>query len=175
MKLMYLTLALAATHPLPAYAKVSAQQDTGFSLVFEAEVARSPQEAFDAFVSIGSWWNVSHSYSGKPENISLSTVPGGAWIETLPNGGFVNHLVVAQSAPGERLVLNGGLGPLAFMGVSGAMTVTFAKAGSGTKIVLVYNVGGFDKDKFVGISRAVDGVLEGQFAHYVSFAGTGKP
>ena len=46
---------------------------------------------------------------------------------------------------------------------------------TGTKVKLVYNVGGFDKDGFTAISKAVDGVLEGQFAHYVSYANTGKP
>jgi hypothetical protein len=71
---------------------------------------------------------VSHSYSGKAENIKLNPVPGGAWTEALANGGFVTHLVVSQASPGERLVLNGGLGPLAFMGVSGAMTITFTKS-----------------------------------------------
>lgn len=170
-----LVIAALATFSLSAHAKVRAQQASGFSLAFEAEVPKSPVEAYDAFVAVGSWWDVSHSYSGKPENIKLSPVPGGAWTEALANGGFVTHLVVSQASPGERLVLNGGLGPLAFMGVSGAMTVTFAKSPAGTKVVLVYNVGGFDKDGFVALSKAVDGVLEGQFAHYVAYATTGKP
>jgi hypothetical protein len=88
---------------------------------------------------------------------------------------LVTHLVVSQASPGERLVLNGGLGPLAFMGVSGVMTITFTKSPAGTKVVLVYNVGGFDKEGFLALSNAVDGVLEGQFARYVSYASTGKP
>lgn len=170
-----LVMAALATFSFNAHAKVRAQQASGFSLAFEADVPKSPVEAYDAFVAVGSWWDVSHSYSGKPENIKLNPVPGGAWTEALANGGFVTHLVVSQASPGERIVLNGGLGPLAFMGVSGAMTVTFAKSPAGTKVVLVYNVGGFDKDGFVVLSKAVDGVLEGQFAHYVSYATTGKP
>jgi hypothetical protein len=172
---MLLVMVALATMSVSAHAKVRAQQASGFSLAFEAEVPKTPAEAYDAFVAVGSWWDVAHSYSGKAENIRLNPVPGGAWTEALANGGFVTHLVVSQASPGERLVLNGGLGPLAFMGISGAMTVTFAKSPAGTKVVLVYNVGGFDKDGFVALSKAVDGVLEGQFAHYVSYASTGKP
>jgi hypothetical protein len=172
---MLLVMVVLAMMSVTAHAKVRAQQTTGFSLVFEAEVPKSPAAAYDAFVAVGSWWDVSHSYSGKAENIKLNPVSGGAWTEVLANGGFVTHLVVSQASPGERLVLNGGLGPLAFMGVSGAMTITFTKTPAGTKVVLVYNVGGFDKDGFVALSKAVDGVLEGQFARYVSYANTGKP
>jgi hypothetical protein len=172
---MLLVMVALATMSVNAHAKVKAQQATGFSLAFEAEVPKTPTEAYDAFVAIGSWWDVSHSYSGKAENIKLNPVPGGAWTEALANGGFVTHLVVSQASPGERLVLNGGLGPLAFMGVSGVMTIPFTKSPAGTKVVLVYNVGGFDKEGFLALSNAVDGVLEGQFARYVSYASTGKP
>ena len=170
-----LTILAGLSLSMPAHARLQAQTSNGFSVVIEAQVSKSPKEAYDAFVSVGSWWDVSHSYSGKPENLKLHAVPGGAWLETLPNGGYVSHLLVTQADPGTRLVLNGGLGPLAFMGVSGAMTVTFAKTDTGTQVKLVYNVGGFDKDGFTAISKAVDGVLEDQFAHYVSYANTGKP
>ena len=84
-------------------------------------------------------------------------------------------MVLTQAAPGERLVFTGGLGPLAFMGVTGSLVVTFAKAASGTHVKLTYSVGGFDPDGFSALSKAVDGVWTGQFARYQAFANTGKP
>jgi hypothetical protein len=85
---MLLVMVALATMSVNAHAKVKAQQATGFSLAFEAEVPKTPTEAYDAFVAIGSWWDVSHSYSGKAENIKLNPVPGGAWTEALANGGL---------------------------------------------------------------------------------------
>ena len=67
--------------------------------------------------------------------------PGGTWYETLPNGGYVTHLQVMQAAPGERLVFTGGPGPLAFMAVSGSLTVIFAKVEQGTHVKISYTVG----------------------------------
>ena len=101
--------------------------------------------------------------------------PGGQWTETLPDGGFVTHLTVLQAAPGARLVLSGGLGPLAYMGVNGALTVSFTKTPAGTHVRLGYAVGGFDADEFRTMSKAVDGVWAAQLARYVSYASTGKP
>ncbi|MEQ1753096.1 MAG: SRPBCC domain-containing protein [Micropepsaceae bacterium] len=158
-----------------AQAKVAAQNASGFSVALEADVTATPQQAWDSFVSIGNWWDMDHSYSHDGKNMKMDPKPGGAWIETLPNGGFVTHLTVSQAAPGARLVLNGGLGPLAYMGVNGALTVGFAKTATGTHIKLGYAVGGFDADEFKTMSKAVDGVWTVQFARYVSYANTGKP
>lgn len=158
-----------------ADAKVTAQNPSGFSLAVEADVNAAPQQAWERFVSIGSWWDMDHSYTHDGKNMHMDTKPGGAWIESLPNGGFVTHMSISQSAPGERLVLTGGLGPLAFMGVNGALTVTFAKTAQGTHLKLDYAVGGFDAGEFKVMSKAVDGVWTAQLARYVSLVNSGKP
>ena len=168
---MLLTLLAAAQ----AEAKVTAQSPTGFSLTLEADVNASPQQAWERFVGIGSWWDMDHSYSHDGKNMHMDTRPGGAWIENLPNGGFVTHLAVTQAVPGQRLVLTGGLGPLAYMGVNGALTVSFAKSAQGTHLKLNYAVGGFDAGEFREMSQAVDGVWTSQLARYVSFVNSGKP
>jgi hypothetical protein len=158
-----------------AQADVSARNDSGFSVVAEADVNATPQEAWDQFVAIGAWWDMDHSYSHDGRNMRMEPKPGGAWIETLKDGGFVTHMTVAQAAPGSRLVLNGGLGPLAYMGVNGALTVSFAKSATGTHVKIAYAVGGFDADNFKTLSQAVDGVWTSQLARYQRFMNTGKP
>jgi uncharacterized protein YndB with AHSA1/START domain len=158
-----------------AQANVTAQSPSGFAVAQEGDLKVSPQQAFDAFVGIGKWWDMDHSYSHDGANMHMDLKPGGTWYESLPSGGYVTHMSVKQAAPGERLVLAGGLGPLAFMGVNGALTVTFEKAAQGTHVKLTYAVGGFDPGEFKTLSKAVDGVLTAQLARYVSYVNTGKP
>jgi hypothetical protein len=67
----------------------------------------------------------------------------------------------------------GALGPLQAMGVTGSMTVTLVAAGGGTDLTLTYDVGGFAKDGFDDLSRAVDGVLGSQVARLKKLIETG--
>jgi len=158
-----------------AEAKVTAQSASGFAIAQEADLKVSPQQAFDAFVAIGKWWDMDHSYTHDGANMHMDLKPGGAWYETLPGGGYVTHLTIAQAAPGERLVLTGGLGPLAYMGVNGALTINFEKTAQGAHVKLSYAVGGFDPGEFKVMSKAVDGVWTAQFARYQAFANGAKP
>lgn len=170
-------LVAAATMLLssPALAKVIAQSPSGFAIAQEADLTVTPQQAFEDFVAIGKWWDMDHSYTHDGGNMHMDVRQGGAWYETLPGGGFVTHLSIVQAAPGERLVMSGGLGPLAFMGVTGALTVTFAKTEHGTHVKLSYAVGGFDPGEFKALSKGVDGVWTTQVARYQAFANGGKP
>lgn len=154
----------------PAQAKVASVAPNGFTVTHEATVKLSPQGAYDAFLKIGTWWDKSHTFSGDPKNISIDAKPGGCWCEALPDGGFVKHMEVGQAAPGSRLVFHGGLGPLHFMGATGAMTVAFTKGENGTKISLRYAVTGYDPDQFTKLAVAVDGVLAEQLANYAKIA-----
>ena len=163
-------VALALCIASPCRAELVAQAANGFTISHQAEIAVPPQAAYEAFVAIGTWWDMDHSYGGKADAMRLEPMPGGAWLETLDGGGFVTHMTVAQAVPGSRLVLTGGLGPLGRMGVSGTMTVSFSRTSTGTRVRLDYAVGGFDPDGFVQLSKAVDGVLAGQFKRYCSQA-----
>ncbi len=164
------TVALALCIATPCRAELVAHSPNGFTISHQAELAVPPQSAYEAFVAIGTWWDMEHSYGGKAAAMRLEPMPGGAWLETLDGGGFVTHMTVTQSVPGSRLVLSGGLGPLGRMGVSGTMTVTFSSTSAGTRVRLDYAVGGFDPDGFTQLSKAVDSVLAGQFQRYCSQA-----
>lgn len=158
-----------------AEAKVASQSANGFALTFQADVPGDPQNAFDKFVSIQSWWDPNHSHSGDSKNLSMDVQNGGCWCEVLPNGGFVRHMEIVHAAPGKMLVLSGGLGPLAFMGVSGAMLITFEKMDQMTRVTMRYSVGGFDTAGFKDMAKAVDGVLGVGFKRYSNLVSTGKP
>jgi hypothetical protein len=73
------------------------------------------------------------------------------------------------------LVFSGGLGPLQFMGVAGAMTVNFKETKGTTTVTLRYDVGGRDEKNFEEISKGVDAVLAEQFARYAKYVGSGTP
>ncbi|MGI8955307.1 MAG: ATPase [Chthoniobacterales bacterium] len=167
------TTALSFATSVPA--KVASQSANGFTVTHEADVAVDPRGAYDAFVSIGSWWSDAHSFSGAAKNISIEPKAGGCWCEALPNGGSVSHMSVVHANPGALLVFSGGLGPLQFMGVAGSMKVGFKAEGKGTHISVVYAVGGYDPDDFKEISKGVDAVLGEQMTRYAKFASTGKP
>lgn len=152
----------------PALAKVEQSAVTGFEVAFEEALPESPAAAYARFVDIGSWWGDDHTFSGKAANMALGTQQGGCWCESLPDGGFVQHMAVAYAVPGDTLVLRGELGPLLFMGVSGAMTVSFKPDGQGTKLSLRYAVGGHDAKGFTDIAKAVDFVLGQQVSSLVS-------
>jgi hypothetical protein len=163
-------VALAIMPLVNARAEVTSQNQAGFALDYEAEVPATPLAAYRMFVRIEDWWNDEHTYTGDARDMSLKARIGGCWCERLPRGGFVRHMLVEQAAPGERLVMSGGLGPLAFMGASGALVVTFEAKGDETLVKMTYAVGGHDKDSFEKLPTLVDVVMHDGFARYVSFA-----
>jgi hypothetical protein len=166
--------ALVMLSATSAEAKVLAKGPTGFLVEYTVELKADAKTATDAFVDIGAWWGASHTYSGDSKNLAIGLKPGGCWCETLPDGRFVQHMAVVNTAPG-MLVFSGGLGPLQFMGVSGSLHVTFKETAGKTKVTMRYDVGGRDDKNFEGISKGVDAVLAEQFARYANFVTTGKP
>jgi uncharacterized protein YndB with AHSA1/START domain len=137
----------------------------GFNVHHDMITTMTPQQAYRAFTRLSRWWSADHTYSGDARNLSLTMRPGGCWCETLPQGGFVEHMRVVYAAPGEAVRLIGGLGPLQAMGVQGALTVTFKpREGGGAHIVANYAATGRSASGWAGIASAVDGVLGGQFA-----------
>jgi hypothetical protein len=83
------------------------------------------------------------------------------------------HVVFA--APGERLRLLGGLGPLQGMGASGPMDFELAADGNGTRLTFRYTVSGFVPDGLDTMAEPVDGVLAGQLGRLAAYLETGDP
>jgi uncharacterized protein YndB with AHSA1/START domain len=165
----------ALSHSSNVAAEVVASGPNGFSLSETAHIAASPDKVYAAIVAPSHWWSSQHSFSGSAANFTLDTKEGGCWCETLPNGGFVEHLRVVYAAPGKALRLRGALGPFQGWGADGAMTYTLKGDDKSTDLTLTYNLGGFNKDGFDAASKGADGVLAEAAMRLKSYVETGSP
>lgn len=161
--------------PSPAAAEVVGAQDSGFSIRIAVDVAAAPAALFTVLTEqVGAWWSSSHTYSGNAANLRMDAQPGGCFCEKLPNGG-VRHMTVTHVMAPETLVLSGGLGPLGTMATAGAMEWTLKAQGAGTRLQLVYNVGGYAPGGLKALAPLVDGVLAEQVTRLKAFVETGRP
>jgi uncharacterized protein YndB with AHSA1/START domain len=170
MRFVSVLLAALCSVVSPAAAAVASHGSSGFELAFEGDVPAAPADAYAKFLDIAQWWSADHTYSGSAANLAIAAVPGGCWCESLPAGGFVQHMQVVNAQPGVMLVFSGGLGPLQFMGVAGSLVATFEARDGGTHVTLRYAVGGYAPDNFAKLPAAVDGVLGAGFTSYLAFA-----
>lgn len=168
---MRIVAAAAALAAAPVHAEVVSASAHGFHLRQRVPLTVPPQRAYAAFADIGRWWNADHTYSGKASNLTLSLTSGGCFCERLDNGGGIEHLRVAYADPGKRAVLTGGLGPLLYQGVAGAMDLQFKTSGTGTELVMDYKVAGFGGGGADTLAPLVDKVLADQLGRFASFAG----
>jgi len=165
----------ALSHSSNAAAEVLAAGAGGFSLSETAHIAAPPDKVYAAIVAPQHWWSSQHSFSGNAANFTLDAKEGGCWCETLPDGGFVEHLRVVYAAPGKALRLRGALGPFQGWGADGAMTYALKGDDKSTDLTLTYNLGGFAKDGFDAPAKAADGVLAEAVLRLKSFVETGSP
>lgn len=169
-----LLLAALAAVPAGVPAEIVDAGENGFTVRYTATVPVAPARAYAALTEIGKWWHPEHTWSGDAANLSIDAKPQGCFCERLPGGG-VRHLTVVYAAPGKLLRLEGGLGPLQGMGVTGIMTWTFRPAEKGTSIEMQYVVGGYRPGGFKDLAPGVDPVLGMQFGRFKRYVETGKP
>lgn len=148
-KLVLVSLALGSA----AQAEVRSSTAGGFEIENKAVVAAPPADVYTALGRIGEWWNPSHTYSGKAQNLSLELKAGGCFCERLDDGGAVEHMRVVQARPGRMLRLQGALGPLQASALAGTMTYTLKPVQGGTEVTQTYLIGGYipgGADKIAG-------------------------
>lgn len=146
----------------------------GFEVREQAHVAAAPDAVYAALLAPKRWWDAKHTYSGDARNLTLDAKAGGCWCETLPGGGSVEHLSIVYLAPNKSIRFRGALGPLQAMGVAGSMTIKLTAATGGTDLTLTYAVGGYSKDGFDDLSKAVDSVLGSQVGRLRKLVETGS-
>jgi uncharacterized protein YndB with AHSA1/START domain len=168
-------VACAAGFIPAALAGVEDSGPNGFTVSETAQITAPPDKVYSAVVAPSHWWSSEHTYSQNAANLSLEPRAGGCWCEALPSGGSVQHLVVVNAIPGKLLRMRGALGPLQGMAVDGAMTLSLRAAGTGTELTLRYAVGGYSRDGFGDLAKAVDSVLDGQSARLKRLIETGSP
>ena len=154
----FVILALTLISSL-AQGQVTQSSQTGFQIRIERELECNAQVAYQKLVNeFNQWYDASHSYSQKAENLSLD-LDKHCMLETLPDGGFVRHMEIVFHQPGKLMRMTGGLGPLQGMGVSGAMTYAFTPEGDKSKVTMTYTVSGADFLQLDKIAIPVNQVL----------------
>jgi uncharacterized protein YndB with AHSA1/START domain len=165
----------ALSHSSNVAAEVLAVGPNGFSLSETTHIAAPPDKVYAAIVAPQRWWSSQHSFSGSAANFTFDAREGGCWCETLPNGGFVEHLRIVYAAPGKVLRLRGAMGPFQGWGADGALTYALKGDDKATELTITYNLGGFNMDGFDASSKAANGVLAEAVLRLKSFVETGSP
>ncbi len=173
MVLMFAAGAALVSNGSPA--EVVSVGSGGFEVREQLHVTAAPAAVYAALLTPARWWDSKHTYSGDASRLTLDAKAGGCWCETWADGGAAQHLTVVYLAPGKTLRLRGALGPLQSMGVEGSLTMNVASAGGGADLTFTYAVGGYAKDGFDELSKAVDFVLGRQAARLQKLVETGKP
>ncbi|MCA0356792.1 MAG: SRPBCC family protein [Proteobacteria bacterium] len=159
MRIMIGAAALALLAAATARAEVTDAQPAGFQVRHQVVIAAPAAAVWGVLVQPSKWWSSAHTWSGSAANLSLGAASGGCFCERLPNGGSVLHMTTVHAAPGQKLVLSGGLGPLQSSGATGAMTILLTEKDGATTVTVTYDVGGYFKGGLDKLAAPVDGVL----------------
>lgn len=173
MRLLWVAAAWAAL-AFPAEAEVAAAEPAGFTVEQSHEFANPAKEVWRAVVRPQDWWDGAHTYSGDRANLRINARPGGCFCEQW-KGGFVEHGRVILAMPEQMLRIDGALGPLQEMAVTGVLTYAIAEGNGRARLTMTYRVSGSPGDKFDELAPLVDQVMAGQFARLAKFVETGAP
>lgn len=165
-RMLVLSLAAAAS----AQAAVQETREGYFAIQSVILVDVPPAAAYRALIKPSLWWDPAHTWSGSSRNLSLAPRAGGCFCEKLKDGGSVQHAGVLFAQPGQLLRLEGGLGPLQDMAVTGVLSYTLAPDGPGTRITMSYRVHGALTMDAAKLAPLVDQVMSGQFDRLRKYA-----
>lgn len=148
-----------------AQALVSTQSKQHFSVKIETTIKASVEEVYQQFLSVGDWWESSHTWFGDATKMYIEPKANGCFCEV--NGDKeAMHMTVSTVIPNKNIQMIGGLGPLQSMAVSGHMSWSFETPAEGmTKVTLKYLVKGFTGEESEIMAKAVDSVLATQLSN----------
>ena len=159
----------------PVAAKVVHSGPNSLEIEHKVDLTVPPDQAWNAFEQIGSWWSDEHTYSGKAANMRLALSLGACFCEIFEEtGGGIEHLRVVYAEPGKRAVLTGSLGPLLYEATSAVMDLKVAPAPGGSRVTMNYRASGFYKGNAAAMAPLVDKVLGEQLERYRRFAAAGS-
>lgn len=157
-----------------AFAEIKKSSSTGFVIEIEHQLEVDAKTAYSKLAGdFNKWYDPSHSYSQKAENLSLD-LDKHCMYEKLDDGGFVRHMEIVFHQPGKMLRMTGGLGPLQGMGVSGAMTWEFKEEKGKASVKMTYAVSGADYLQLDKIAVPVEQVLSQQTMRFKNWCNTGS-
>ena len=171
-------VAVLLTMGLAAQAEVIDSSPQGFTVRERVDVNAPPTTAWAALTDIARWWEPQHTYSNDARNLTLEPIVGGCFCEKLGLYGGIEHMRVLYAEPVKQLRLNGALGPLQELAVTGRMTWDITATASGAQITMTYAVGGYAARPLSDLAPMVDEVLAVQverLARFVNFGSPDKP
>lgn len=162
--------ALALGFATPGAAEVVQTSASHFVTRDSVTVNAAPRATWLALIDPATWWDDTHTWSGKAANLSIAPQGGGCFCERIPEkdsateiglAGSAHHMTVLMAEPMKVLRMRGALGPLQSEPVDGVLTFTMQpdKASGGTKLTMEYVVGGHMRYEVPKISKAVDEVM----------------
>jgi uncharacterized protein YndB with AHSA1/START domain len=156
----------------PADADVVDRSPSGFTVKTTVTVVASPQRLYQDLLTVGSWWDNDHTYSGDAKNMTLAAQPGGCFCEKLPGGGAVEHGRIVNVSPNKLIRLSSALGPLQELAVTGTLTWSIepAKQGSGSTLTMTYAAGGYAPGGLDKLADIVNTVLSQQVQRLKAYA-----
>ena len=158
-----------------AAAEVVDSASNGFTVRTTLSIQATPQEVYKQIMLIGDWWDPAHTFSGNANNLSVEERAMGCFCENLGGGGVVRHMQVVYLAPGKKLVMTGGLGPLQSMAATGSMSIQITPAEGGAKLEMTYAVTGYLPAGMNTLAAPVDAVLHEQFTRLKNLIEHGDP
>ena len=158
----------------PAGAEATQVGASGFLITARHELKASPARVYAAIGELDRWWNAAHSYSGQAANLSLVRQVGGCFCERWGNN-VVEHARVVLALEDRTVRLEGALGPLQALAVTGVWTFALMPKDGGTTLVVTYRVAGNESAGLQQLAGPVDGVLSEAARRLVAYVETGKP
>jgi uncharacterized protein YndB with AHSA1/START domain len=170
---LFMSVLLLGVTATTANAAVTETRESSFTIEATVMVDAAPTSTYRNLLRVGSWWDPKHTWSGSAKNLTLDPKGGGCFCERLP-GGSVQHARVIFSQPGKLLRLDGALGPLQDMAVTGVLSFSLAPDGPGTRVTMTYRVAGALTMDSAKLAPLVDQVMGIQLNRLRDFA-SGRP
>jgi uncharacterized protein YndB with AHSA1/START domain len=169
-----LAAVLSLGTPGPAGAEATQVSASGFLVTARHELKAPPARVYAAIGEIDRWWNAAHSYSGQATNLSLARQGGGCFCERWGNNS-IEHARVVLALEDKTLRLEGALGPLQALAVTGVWTFALPPKDGGTMLVVTYRVAGNEASGLDKLAGPVDGVITEQMRRLAAYVETGRP
>jgi hypothetical protein len=150
-----------------ANAEVVRSTSDGFIVQQSVTVHRDRSMVFNTMTSkLGEWWDPAHSFSGDAGNMLIDQECFcERWGENL-----VRHLNTTIWLEDTKVIMEGGLGPLKELGLSGNMVWSLvSNEDTATTITWKYHVYGFSETDLPELATGVDGVLKEQIERLVNY------
>ena len=157
---LIITLLVTGFMASTAWAEILKSGDEGVIIQHKASVKGEKAEVFEAMTSgVGRWWSPDHTFSGDAGNMRIDE---DCFCERW-DGNLVRHLDTVIWMNGSQVIMEGGLGPLKSLGLSGTMIWSLTASDDGTTLVdWKYHVYGYSDTDLSALATAVDGVLAEQ-------------